>query len=91
MLPYEHVTIRVCGEEHGRKALLVRPESHGWGILHFTKQLQVLSTHQSFHELLPSSQHSLGHPGKYTEDKTWSQLWRVDAERDPGKSTRFGV
>ena len=79
------------GEEHVRKALLVRPESHGWKVLHFTKQLQVLSTHQSLHKLSSSSQHSLGHPGKYTEDKTWTQPWKVDAERDPGRSTRLGV
>ena len=58
----------------------------------------------AFHKAASSSVHSpiipciitkqpalTGHPGKYTEDKTWSQLWRVDAERDPGKRTRFGV
>lgn len=53
---------------------LLRPESHGWEILRFTKQLQVLLfTH---HVIIPQViAEQLGHPGRHRASKTWSQPW----------------
>lgn len=49
---------------------LLRPESHRWGILHFTKQLQALFTHHAIIPRIVTKQPVLTGPsGKYTGDK----------------------